>query len=200
MTWALPDADPVYRRNLAISLLYKAILQLCPSADLKSEVRSGGHLLTRPISSGTQEFDTYEEDYPVTKAIPKYEGFIQTAGEATYANDLPSIPGELWAVFVQATDVGSKVKAIDASEALKLPGVAGFFSAKDIPGKNSFSPLRYAIFNVEHEEIFCNEVMFYGQPLGLIAADSLNVANQAAKLVKVEYEKTGEKMKRMGIW
>lgn len=192
ITWERPDADPKYRKNLAISLLYKAIINFCPSKDIQASIRSGGELLTRPISTGTQEFDTYEADYPITKAIPKYEGLQQTAGEAKYSNDLPSLPGELWAVFVQATEVGSKIKNINPEAALKEPGVHGFFSAKDVPGLNSFTPLRFKIFYLEHEEIFCSDtVLYYGQPLGLIVADSVNLASQAAKLVKVEYEKTG---------
>lgn len=192
VTWVLPEADPKYRRGLAVSLLYKAILQLAPTDDIKSSLRSGAEVLSRPLSSGIQEFDTYQEDWPVTKAIPKYEGYIQTAGEATYANDLPKMPNELWAVFVQATDVGSKIKTIDPSRALTLPGVHAFFSAKDIPGNNNFTPLRFKMFNEEAEEIFCSEtVLYYGQPLGVILADSVVLANRASKMVDVEYEKTG---------
>lgn len=191
MPWILPDADPEYRRNLAISLLYKAILSLAPEGTLSNQIKSGADLLQRPISSGKQEFDTYEEDWPVTKALPKHEGFIQTAGEARYANDLPKIPGELIAVFVQATEVGSIINSIDPSAALKLPGVHAFFSAKDIPGANNFTPVCFKmIFDVE-EEIFCSaKVLYYGQPLGVILADTISLANQAAKLVKVEYERT----------
>lgn len=193
ITWERPDAEPAYRKNLAISLLYKAIISWSPSLDIHSSIRSGGELLTRPISTGTQEFDTYEADYPITKAIPKYEGLQQTAGEAKYSNDLASMPGELFAVFVQATEVGSKIKSIQPEAALKEPGVHGFFSAKDIPGLNSFTPLRFKIFYLENEEIFCSDtVLYYGQPLGLIVADSVILASRAAKLVKVEYEKTGE--------
>lgn len=192
ITWELPDADPEYRRNLAIGLLYKAVLQLAPADAVNAILRSGGEILKRPLSAGKQEFDEYEEDFPVTKAIPKYEGYIQTAGEANYANDLLKMPGELWAVFVQATEVGSKIKSIDASKALKQPGVHGFYSAKDIPGENSFTPLRFKMFNQETEQIFCSEtVLYYGQPLGVVLADSVSLANAAAKLVVVEYERTG---------
>lgn len=191
--WILPEADPKYRRGLAIGLLYKAILKLAPDNELTEAFKSGCDILTRPISSGIQEFDTYQEDWPVTKAIPKFEGFIQTAGEARYANDLPKIPEELWGVFVQATAVGSRIKSIDASRALNQPGVHGFFSAKDIPGSNNFAPLKYKVFNQEEEQIFCSgEVLYYGQPLGVILADSVLLASKAAKMVDVEYEKTSE--------
>lgn len=193
ITWEEPEASPEYRRNLAIGLFYKAILSVAPQSRLQSQHKSGGELTARPVSSGKQQFDTYEEDFPMTKAIPKFEGTIQTAGEAKYANDLPSMPGELWAAFVPATSVGSKILKIDPSPALKMPGVHFFFSAKDIPGINNFANTRIPFMNSEHEEIFCNdEVLYYGQPAGVILADTWALANGAAKLVEFQYERTGK--------
>ena len=45
-------------------------------------LRSGGEDLTRPLSSGTQQFDTDETLWPVNKAIPKLEAQAQTSGKA----------------------------------------------------------------------------------------------------------------------
>ncbi|CAG9788241.1 unnamed protein product [Diatraea saccharalis] len=69
----------------------------------------------------------------------------------------------------------------------KQPGVVAFYSAKDIPGKNSFIMLGLIVF-IEDEEVFCSKkVNYYNQPLGMIVAESEAVANRAAKLVKVTY-------------
>ena len=48
----------------------------------------------------------------------------------------------------------------------------------------------YSINILLDEEVFATEyVHFYGQPIGLIVAETLSIAVAAAKLVKVEYEK-----------
>ena len=66
-----------------------------------------------------------------------------------------------------------------------------FYSAKDIPGANSFTPKLALIF--EPEEIFCSsEVKFNGQPVGIILADTNELANYAAGLVEVKYESQGK--------
>lgn len=122
--WVLPDVSPEYRKNLAISLFYKFVLNVAPKDRVKPEYISGGEILHRPLSSGKQTFDTYTEKFPLTQPIPKYEGLIQVSGEAQYANDIPHFENELWAAFVPATKVGAKIGKIDASEALvKLTGI-----------------------------------------------------------------------------
>lgn len=69
----------------------------------------------------------------------------------------------------------------------KVPGVVAFYSAKDIPGTNSFMLLGVIVF-VKEEEVFCSdEVKYYNQPLGLVVAKSTEIAERAAKLVKVNY-------------
>lgn len=70
----------------------------------------------------------------------------------------------------------------------KLPGVIAFYTAKDIPGDNSFTPTNCPLVEV-NEEILCSrQVKFYGDPVGVIVADREKTANKAAKLVKIKYE------------
>lgn len=117
----LPDSSPEYRANLAIGLLYRFYLRTAPADKVKAEYRSGNVGLERPISSGMQTYATDEKTYPITKALPKYDGLIQCAGEAQYSNDgfsHHSVDRELWAAFVIATEVHAKVVGISAAKAL----------------------------------------------------------------------------------
>lgn len=190
--WVLPDASPEFRKNLAMALFYKNMLNIMPETKASSRYRSGGKVLEREISSGTQVFDSYEKNWPLTKNIPKIEADVQCTGEAKYVNDIPKMPNEVFAAFAVAKKVHGKIVRIDATSALKIPGVVAFFSAKDIPGVNTFMPTDF-LFVEEPEEIFCStNVKFYGQPIGIILAESLELAYRAADLIYVHYMVQGK--------
>lgn len=70
----------------------------------------------------------------------------------------------------------------------KLPGVTAFYTAKDIPGQNTFMPKNIPLVNVEEEILCSGKVMFYGQPAGIIVASREKIAIKAAKLVKINYK------------
>ncbi|EDW59395.1 uncharacterized protein AOX3 [Drosophila virilis] len=181
----LPDASPAYRLILACGLLYKFLLKRAPQADVSDAFRSGGQLLQRPLSSGTQVYQTQKQYYPVTQAVQKVEGMIQCSGEATYMNDVLTTSNTVHCAFVGATKVGASIEQIDAAEALSQPGVLAFYCSKDVPGTNTFSDPN---FGYEPEEIFCEtRVRHFEQPAGLVVALSAECAQRAAKLVKISY-------------
>lgn len=116
--WVLPDATPEYRRELAVALFYKFVISTCPSYIIKPEYVSGAGILKRPLSSGRQEYDSFKDKYPLTQNVPKYEGLIQCSGELEYINDIAPMKNELWAAFVQATEVHAIVESVDLSDAM----------------------------------------------------------------------------------
>ncbi|XP_063828756.1 uncharacterized protein LOC135078111 [Ostrinia nubilalis] len=185
----LPEPSPEYRKQLAIALFYKGLLTLCPEDKIKAKYRSGAKKLheSRPVSQGRQEFSTDPKLYPLNEPIMKVEAMIQCAGEAKYTDDLPSLPYELYSALVLSTVGQGEIESIDPSEALAIPGVEAFYSAKDIPGENSFQLLGEIVF-VKGEEVFCSkEIKYYNQPLGIIVAETTALAERAAKKVKVTY-------------
>lgn len=93
--YELPDASPEYRKNLAISLFYKFILNTAAEENILPEYVSGGEILERELSHGHQETSTNYEVWPMTKNVPKYDGLVQTSGEANFVNDLPPLMDEL---------------------------------------------------------------------------------------------------------
>lgn len=184
---ALPS--PSDRKRLAISLFYKFVLNTSPNHKIKSEYASGGNLLVRGLSRGHQVINQNEGKSKLYKRIPKIEGEVQCSGEATYVNDMPKHHDEIHAAFVLGDKVHGRIVNIDASEALKVPGVVAFYSAKDIPGINNFMPLKFKDFHLEVEEIFCSDKLrFHGQPVGIVLAETFDIAYKARDLVKVEYK------------
>ncbi|XP_050507821.1 xanthine dehydrogenase isoform X1 [Diabrotica virgifera virgifera] len=187
--YAPPDPSPEFRKNLAIALFYKFILKICPEDIVLEKYKSGGTLLDRPISTGTQEYGTNEDEWPLTQPIPKLESLVQCSGEAEYVMDKPIRPHEVFCSFVTAQALpGSKIVTIDASKALALPGVVAFYDINDIPGSNVFTPTDVSVFSVE-EELFCSgTVKYYNQPIGIIVTESLSLTFTAIPLVSVTYE------------
>lgn len=130
--------------------------------------------------------------WPVNKPITKLDAINQTSGEAQYCNDLPPYPREVFCAFVLTKVGNGKIDGIDASKALRIKGVVAFFSAKDIPGKNlCISAASKLLLLNEDELLFAeNDVLYAGQPVGVIVAETHNLANEAAKLVEIRYSES----------
>ncbi|KAG5332878.1 XDH dehydrogenase, partial [Acromyrmex heyeri] len=190
----LPDGSPEFRKTLAMGLFYKFVLSIKPE-NVNSKLRSGGSILKRDLSSGTQDYDTDKNVWPVNKPMVKLEAIQQTSGEAQYCNDLPPYPGEVFCALVLAKVANGKIDSIDASKALAMKGVVAFFSAKDVPGKNlCISASNRLMMLINDELLFAEkEVLYAGQVIGVIAAETHNLANEAAKLVEVKYSETLKK-------
>ena len=84
------------------------------------DVRSGAYELDRGVTSGQQDFETDEAQWPISKPVEKYEAKIQTAGEAEFVNDIPSVKGELNAAFVLSTVANCDIVSVDTTEALVI--------------------------------------------------------------------------------
>ncbi|CAH3170659.1 unnamed protein product [Porites lobata] len=185
-----PNSSPLgpsvkYRKSVALSLFYKFYLSLLGDK-ASARVRSAAEPFIRPVSSGTQSYDSKPEDYPLTKPMTKLAAKAQTSGEAQYVSDIPTQGGELCAAFVVSTQGNCKINTVDTSQALKMPGVLQYITASNIPkgGVNNFMPAGY-----DPEELLCSgNVLFAGQALGLIIADTQRHADEAAKAVKVTYK------------
>ncbi|XP_011694373.1 PREDICTED: xanthine dehydrogenase/oxidase-like isoform X2 [Wasmannia auropunctata] len=187
----LPDYSPEFRKTLAEGLFYKFVLSIKPE-NMNSKLRSGGSILKRELSSGTQDYDTDKNVWPVSKPMVKLEAIQQTSGEAQYCNDLPPFPGEVFCAFVLSKVGNGKIESIDASKALAMKGVVAFFSAKDIPGKNlCISAADQLMMLINDEVLFAEkDVIYAGQPIGVIAAETHNLAHEAAQLVEIKYTET----------
>lgn len=184
-----PEPSTAYRKMLALTLFYKAILSLCPANRVNPRYRSGAETLKRTTSKGMQFFETDKSVWPLNQPIPKLEALVQCSGEAVFANDLPAQKNEVFGAFVTAdAPAGSIISDFDTTDAFKLRGVIEFYTAKDIPGDNTFTPSNIPFLG-DKELILCDKnVQFYGQPAAIIVADREKTANNAAALVKVKYK------------
>lgn len=184
-----------YRRTLTLSLFFKAFLEISQKLEeyvtgrecLAANEQSGSHLFhtLQPKSSQVfkKKIDT-DLTVAVGQPIVHASAFKQATGEAVYCDDMPRFENELYLAFVTSTKAHARLISIDATEALRQPGVTAFFSAKDLTIKQNTTG---AI--VTDEEVFASKmVTAQGQILGAIVADNQIIAQSAARLVQIVYE------------
>nr|QLI62139.1 aldehyde oxidase 8 [Streltzoviella insularis] len=183
-----PQPSSGCRKKLAIGLFYKFILSISPAGVTSPRLRSGATLIERPVSRGSQDFQTDSSLYPLNQPVQKLEALIQSAGEAQYANDTPWLPREVFGAFVLSTIHVGEIDHIDTTEVLKIEGVLAVYTAKDIPGKNTFTVPGIQLQIVEEEIIASSNVKFYGQPVAIVVAHTEELAASVARKVKVTYK------------
>ncbi|XP_064073152.1 xanthine dehydrogenase/oxidase-like [Vanessa tameamea] len=182
------EPTPAIRKKLAIGLFYKFILSIAPISILKPIYKSGGTLLTRPLSSGKQDFQTDSSLYPLNQPVQKLEAIIQSSGEARYVNDIPPLPKEVFGAFVLSTVHNGDVDVVDAESALAIPDVIAVYTAKDIPGVNSFTFPGFQLQKEDEEVLADTNIKYYGQPVAIVVATSEELATSVARKVKVTYK------------
>ncbi|GMH77592.1 hypothetical protein TL16_g07465 [Triparma laevis f. inornata] len=122
----------------------------------------------------------------VGKGSTHQSGALHCTGEAKYTDDIGLPVNGLEGCLIHSTVAGCDIKSIDASAAEKMEGVVKVVLYKDLVdtgGNNKLGPI------MKDEEVFgTKRVRHVGMVLGLVMADSLEVAQEAARAVKVEYE------------
>ncbi|GGF63456.1 xanthine dehydrogenase molybdopterin binding subunit [Paracoccus acridae] len=105
-------------------------------------------------------------------------------GRADYTDDLAEPYGLLHAYLGLSQCAHGKITGMDFSETLAHPGVVGVLTAKDIPGVNDVSP------NGKNDDpIFAEEeVLFWGQPIFAVIAETRDQARRAAHKARITYD------------
>lgn len=112
------------------------------------------------------------------------DGTAKTTGAATYLADI-TLTDMLYAAVVRSPFPRAKVLAIDASEALALPGVHAVMTPADVA---HLPPVRIFADSPPIQRILTDTPQFVGDPVAAVVADSLALARQAVMLIEVEYE------------
>ncbi len=109
------------------------------------------------------------------------DSYTHVRGESVYLDDIPVINGTLYASAFDSPVAHGKIKSLDTTEAMKVPGVIRIFTAADIPGENQIGGI------IPDEELLAStHVHFCGMPIALVIATSDEAAKAAVKKIKVE--------------
>lgn len=117
----------------------------------------------------------------VGASVPRFEGVLKVTGRAHFGAD-EALPGMLWCAFVRSPLAHARVIGIDASQALRAPGVQAVITGRDIPPKLWGRRLQ------DVPVLAVNRVRFIGEKVAAVAAETKAAAEAAARLVRVDYE------------
>lgn len=119
------------------------------------------------------------------------DGVDKVTGRAVYTNDI-NLPGMLHGKILRSPHAHARIKSIDTSAAEKLPGVHAVATGYDFPHlKDKIAELGEGMVNLAHLVTNClarDTVYYKGHAVAAVAAVNGHVAEEALKLIKVEYE------------
>ena len=120
----------------------------------------------------------------------RVDGFAKVTGSAKYAAEF-NVPGLAYGSVVTSTIAKGRIVRIDRSAALRVKGVLDVLTHENRPPmadndqayKDEVAPL-----GSPFRPLYDDRIMFNGQPIALVVAETSEVARFAASLVRVEYE------------
>ena len=98
----------------------------------------------------------------LNKRLTRVDGPLKVSGAAVYSYDV-RLPGMLYGRILRSPHANARVKRLDSSAALRIPGVRAVVEAM-------------------------KELRFEGAPIAAVAADTPEIADDAIRAIVVEYE------------
>jgi len=119
----------------------------------------------------------------IGQPLPKIDAWAKVVGETRYTDDF-ALPRMAHGKLLRSTQPHALIKRIDTTRARALPGVYAVITGADLPR------VKFGILPVsQDEEALCNErVRMVGDAVAAVAAQDEETAEQACRLIDVEYE------------
>jgi xanthine dehydrogenase D subunit len=118
----------------------------------------------------------------VGESVRRVDGVPKVKGEFAYGGDLWH-DDMLFGHTLRSPHPRARIRSIDVSQALGGPGVHALLLADDIPGRRTYG-LEFA----DQPVLAWDEVMYVGQPVAVVAAETPELARRAVGRIAVDYE------------
>jgi CO/xanthine dehydrogenase Mo-binding subunit len=113
------------------------------------------------------------------------EAHLRTNGRLKYVVD-HAVPGMLHARVLRSTAAHASIRRLDVSAAERLPGVVGILTGADLRS-GGIQPTYGPVFP-DRPLVAIDRVRFAGEPVAVVVAEDLDTADEALRLIDVDYE------------
>ena len=114
---------------------------------------------------------------------PHESAELHVLGQATYTDDIPELQGTLHAALGLSSKAHARITEMDLTPVRGAPGVVAVLTAADIVGTNDCGPIIH-----DDPILSAGEVLYVGQPIFIVVADTHDNARRAARRAVVTYE------------
>src|SRR5262249_40710474 len=135
----------------------------------------------------------------IGKPVTRKEDARLLQGAGRYTDDF-NLPGQAYACVVRSPHAHARIRSIDATGALAMPGVIAVLTGEDA-ARDRLKPIPFrpwpptppeaqlkASFVAPYPLLAADKARFVGQGLALVVAETALAAKDAAERVSVDYE------------
>lgn len=128
----------------------------------------------------------------IGKRLPRVDAWEHATGKSIFAADI-YMPDMLYGRALRSPHAHARIIRIDASKALALEGVKAVITGKDFPDIPQKTYAAHGEGNIDMWSlsrivIARDKALYHGQAVAAVAAVTPQIAEQALKLIEVEYE------------
>ncbi|NGZ85827.1 xanthine dehydrogenase molybdopterin binding subunit [Duganella aceris] len=136
--------------------------------------------MNQPIAPAT----VAAQEWKAVGVCRKHESAeLHVLGQATYTDDIPELQGTLHAALGLSSKAHARITSMDLAPVRNAPGVVAVYTAEDIVGTNDCGPI------IHDDPILSEgEVLYVGQPIFIVVADSHDNARRAARRAVIAYD------------
>ncbi|MCL2564012.1 MAG: xanthine dehydrogenase family protein molybdopterin-binding subunit [Oscillospiraceae bacterium] len=116
----------------------------------------------------------------IGKSVIRHDGVQKVTGRAEYLADI-KLNGMLYAKMLASPHAHARILRINTEKAKALPGVRAVLTGKD-------DNAMVGIYMVDRSALAQDKVRHWGEAVAAVAADTEAIAEEAVRLIEVEYE------------
>jgi xanthine dehydrogenase D subunit len=135
-----------------------------------------------PAPAAPAGLATGRADAGVGASVQRPDGTLKVTGEFAFSSDL-WMADMLWGATLRSPHPRARIRSVDITGALQVPGIAAVLGADDVPGRKTFG-----LEAADQPVLADGQIRYQGEPVLIIAADHPETARRAAAAVRVDYE------------